>query len=214
MQANPTSVDKGDAATLSWTSTDATQLTIAPDVGAVPTARLHQTSLQPLPPPIPLPPAVPAARLLPASRITVATASASSQRNQLALPLTIFARLVSTRRLLRLQQGRYSRRCSRRLSAETAEYPPQLSRSPGAYCRRPLRRRGSTGYTRPRRPPRQRRQELPRLLGHLRRPHDTASFGKERLFCTQSTRIATSRIAAVTSFGSPSNWPPVSEPRG
>ncbi len=35
IQANPTSINKGDSATLSWTSTDATQLTIAPDVGAV-----------------------------------------------------------------------------------------------------------------------------------------------------------------------------------
>lgn len=35
LQANPTSVNKGDSTTLSWTSTDATQLTIAPEVGAV-----------------------------------------------------------------------------------------------------------------------------------------------------------------------------------
>ena len=35
LQANPTSVNKGDATTLSWSSTNATQLTIAPDVGAV-----------------------------------------------------------------------------------------------------------------------------------------------------------------------------------
>ena len=35
LQANPTSVNKGDSTTLTWTSTDATQLTIAPDVGAV-----------------------------------------------------------------------------------------------------------------------------------------------------------------------------------
>jgi peptidoglycan-associated lipoprotein len=35
LSASPTSVEKGDASTLSWTSTDATQLTIAPDVGTV-----------------------------------------------------------------------------------------------------------------------------------------------------------------------------------
>jgi peptidoglycan-associated lipoprotein len=35
VQANPTSINKGDSSTLSWTSTDATQLTISPDVGAV-----------------------------------------------------------------------------------------------------------------------------------------------------------------------------------
>ncbi|HJZ65979.1 MAG TPA: peptidoglycan-associated lipoprotein Pal [Candidatus Acidoferrum sp.] len=35
LQANPTSVNKGEATTLSWSSTNATQLTIAPDVGAV-----------------------------------------------------------------------------------------------------------------------------------------------------------------------------------
>jgi peptidoglycan-associated lipoprotein len=35
LSANPTSVEKGDSSTLSWTSTDATQLTIAPDVGTV-----------------------------------------------------------------------------------------------------------------------------------------------------------------------------------
>jgi peptidoglycan-associated lipoprotein len=35
LQASPTSVDKGGSATLSWNSTDATQLTIDPGVGAV-----------------------------------------------------------------------------------------------------------------------------------------------------------------------------------
>lgn len=35
LSANPTSINKGQSSTLSWTSTDATQLTIAPDVGAV-----------------------------------------------------------------------------------------------------------------------------------------------------------------------------------
>jgi peptidoglycan-associated lipoprotein len=35
LQANPTSINTGDSTTLSWTSTDATQLTIAPGVGAV-----------------------------------------------------------------------------------------------------------------------------------------------------------------------------------
>jgi peptidoglycan-associated lipoprotein len=35
LQASPSAVEKGDPSTLSWTSTDATQLTIAPDVGTV-----------------------------------------------------------------------------------------------------------------------------------------------------------------------------------
>jgi peptidoglycan-associated lipoprotein len=35
LQASPTSIEPGDSSTLSWTSTDATQLTIAPDVGSV-----------------------------------------------------------------------------------------------------------------------------------------------------------------------------------
>ena len=35
LQANPTSLNKGDATTLSWSSTNATQLAIAPDVGPV-----------------------------------------------------------------------------------------------------------------------------------------------------------------------------------
>lgn len=35
LQANPTSINRGDSSTLSWTSTDATQLTVSPDVGAV-----------------------------------------------------------------------------------------------------------------------------------------------------------------------------------
>src|ERR1700730_18039439 len=35
IQASPSALEKGDPATLSWTSTDATQLTIAPDVGTV-----------------------------------------------------------------------------------------------------------------------------------------------------------------------------------
>jgi peptidoglycan-associated lipoprotein len=35
LQASPTSLNKGEASTLSWNSTDATQLSIAPEVGAV-----------------------------------------------------------------------------------------------------------------------------------------------------------------------------------
>jgi peptidoglycan-associated lipoprotein len=35
LQASPSSIDKGGAATLTWSSTDATQLTISPEVGAV-----------------------------------------------------------------------------------------------------------------------------------------------------------------------------------
>src|SRR5262245_29426743 len=35
LQANPTTINKGDATTLSWSSTNATQLAIAPEVGAV-----------------------------------------------------------------------------------------------------------------------------------------------------------------------------------
>jgi peptidoglycan-associated lipoprotein len=35
LQANPTSINKGDSSTLSWTSTDATSLTISPEVGTV-----------------------------------------------------------------------------------------------------------------------------------------------------------------------------------
>src|SRR5262249_38774459 len=35
LQAAPTSIEKGESSTLSWTSTDSTQLTIAPDVGSV-----------------------------------------------------------------------------------------------------------------------------------------------------------------------------------
>ena len=35
LQANPTTINKGDASTLSWSSTNATQVTISPEVGAV-----------------------------------------------------------------------------------------------------------------------------------------------------------------------------------
>ncbi len=35
LQASPTTINKGESSTLSWNSTDATQLTIAPEVGAV-----------------------------------------------------------------------------------------------------------------------------------------------------------------------------------
>src|SRR5258708_28116668 len=34
LQASPASINKGESATLSWNSTDATQLTVAPEVGA------------------------------------------------------------------------------------------------------------------------------------------------------------------------------------
>ncbi|HEY6946408.1 MAG TPA: hypothetical protein VI431_14815, partial [Candidatus Acidoferrum sp.] len=35
LQASPTSINKGESSTLTWNSTDATQLSIAPEVGAV-----------------------------------------------------------------------------------------------------------------------------------------------------------------------------------
>src|SRR5713226_1559555 len=35
LQASPSSINKGESSTLSWNSTDATQLSIAPEVGAV-----------------------------------------------------------------------------------------------------------------------------------------------------------------------------------
>jgi peptidoglycan-associated lipoprotein len=35
LQASPSTINKGDSATLSWNSTDATQLSITPDVGSV-----------------------------------------------------------------------------------------------------------------------------------------------------------------------------------
>jgi len=35
LQANPTSINKGDTSTLTWSSTNATQLTISPEVGTV-----------------------------------------------------------------------------------------------------------------------------------------------------------------------------------
>src|SRR3981081_3736406 len=35
LQASPTTVNKGESSTLSWNSTDATELSIAPEVGAV-----------------------------------------------------------------------------------------------------------------------------------------------------------------------------------
>jgi peptidoglycan-associated lipoprotein len=35
LQASPSALEKGDSSTLTWTSTDATQLTVAPDVGSV-----------------------------------------------------------------------------------------------------------------------------------------------------------------------------------
>src|SRR4030088_2475382 len=35
LQASPASINKGESATLSWNSTDATQLTVEPEVGAV-----------------------------------------------------------------------------------------------------------------------------------------------------------------------------------
>ncbi|HXN94514.1 MAG TPA: hypothetical protein VN879_08420, partial [Candidatus Acidoferrales bacterium] len=35
LQASPSSINKGESAALSWNSTDATELSIAPEVGAV-----------------------------------------------------------------------------------------------------------------------------------------------------------------------------------
>ena len=49
LQASPASINKGDSSTLSWNSTDATQLTIAPEVGAAPTTTTTFILWTPLP---------------------------------------------------------------------------------------------------------------------------------------------------------------------
>src|SRR5260370_7586743 len=60
LQASPASINKGESATLSWNSTDATQLSIAPEVGAV-TAQASPKVPPPTSPPYTIPPPLPPA---------------------------------------------------------------------------------------------------------------------------------------------------------
>src|SRR2546430_9534592 len=46
LQASPSSINKGESATLSWNSTDATELTIAPEVGDRKSTRLNSSHSQ------------------------------------------------------------------------------------------------------------------------------------------------------------------------
>ena len=109
LQASPSTINKGDSATLSWNSTDATQLSIAPDVGSV-TAQ-GSTKVTPSDSTTYTITATgPGGNASASASVTVAappppppTAAGRSQR---PLPQG------SARRLFRLQQGRHSRRRS------------------------------------------------------------------------------------------------------
>src|SRR5256885_5440765 len=45
LSADPSSINKGESSTLSWTSTNATQLTVAPEVGDRKSTRLNSSHL-------------------------------------------------------------------------------------------------------------------------------------------------------------------------
>src|SRR5216684_1043530 len=114
LQASPSSVNKGESATLSWNSTDATQLTIAPEVGAV-TAQ-GTTKVTPSD--------------STSYTITATAPAATGALGRRTLPGR------SPRCLFRLRQGRPSSRCSRR-ALQDRGFPEKLSALQGNH-RRPL----------------------------------------------------------------------------
>ncbi len=165
LQASPSTVEKGDPATLSWTSTDATQVTIAPDVGTVnaegqkavtPAASTTYTITA----------SGPGGSATASARITVATAAPPSAEPTQA---EIFTREV---RDVYYDFNKADIRADARTAlAQTAQY---LRSYPGervtieGHCDEAAPPVYAARY---RRAPCQRRKAIPRLPGYLRRPH-------------------------------------------
>jgi peptidoglycan-associated lipoprotein len=181
LQASPTAVEKGDAATLSWTSTDATQLTIAPDVGTVPAE--GQKSVTPsASTTYTITVSGPGGSATASARITVATASAPTAE---PTQEELFHRLVKD---AYFDFNKADIRADARTAlAETAQYlrnyPTERVTIEG-HCDE----RGSTEYNLAlgdRRASAAKQYLV--SLGISADRINTVSFGKEKPFCMQST---------------------------
>jgi peptidoglycan-associated lipoprotein len=181
LQASPTAVEKGDAATLSWTSTDATQLTIAPDVGTVPAE--GQKSVAPsASTTYTITASGPGGSATASARITVATAAAPTTE---PTQEEIFHRLVKDAYFDFNKAD--VRPDARTALAETAQYlrnyPTERVTIEG-HCDE----RGSTEYNLALGD--RRASAVKQYLVSLGISADrinTVSFGKEKPFCMQST---------------------------
>src|ERR1700733_1899822 len=181
LQASPTAVEKGDAATLSWTSTDATQLTIAPDIGTVPAE--GQKSVTPAASTTyTITASGPGGSATASARITVATASAPTAE---PTQEELFHRLVKD---AYFDFNKADIRSDARTAlAETAQYlrnyPTERVTVEG-HCDE----RGSTEYNLALGD--RRASAVKQYLVSLGISADrinTVSFGKEKPFCMQST---------------------------
>jgi peptidoglycan-associated lipoprotein len=181
LQASPTAVEKGDAATLSWTSTDATQLTMAPDVGTVPAE--GQKSVTPsASTTYTITASGPGGSATASARITVATASAPTAE---PTQEELFHRLVKD---AYFDFNKADIRADARTAlAETAQYlrnyPTERVTIEG-HCDE----RGSTEYNLAlgdRRASAAKQYLV--SLGISADRINTVSFGKEKPFCMQST---------------------------
>jgi peptidoglycan-associated lipoprotein len=181
LQASPTAVEKGDAATLTWTSTDATQLTIAPDVGTVPAE--GQKSVSPsASTTYTITASGPGGSATASARITVATASAPTTE---PTQDEIFHKLVKDAYFDFNKAD--IRPDARTALAETAQYlrnyPTERVTIEG-HCDE----RGSTEYNLAlgdRRASAAKQYLV--SLGISADRINTVSFGKEKPFCMQST---------------------------
>ena len=181
LQASPTAVEKGDAATLSWTSTDATQLTIAPDVGTV-TAQGQKSVTPSASTTYTITASGPGGSATASARITVATAAPQSDEPTQDM---IFTREV--------RDAYYDfnkadiRADARTALAQTAQYLrsyPNERVTIEGHCDE----RGSTEYNLAlgdRRASAAKQYLV--SLGISADRINTVSFGKEKPFCMQST---------------------------
>lgn len=181
LQASPTAVEKGDAATLSWTSTDATQLTIAPDVGTV-TAEGQKSVTPSASTTYTITASGPGGSATASARVTVATAAApTSEPTQEEL----FHRLVKDA-FFDFNKADI-RGDARTALGETAQYLrnyPSERVTVEGHCDE----RGSTEYNLALGD--RRASAVKQYLVSLGISADrinTVSFGKEKPFCMQST---------------------------
>jgi peptidoglycan-associated lipoprotein len=181
LSASPATVEAGDPSTLSWTSTDATQLTIAPDVGTV-TAQGSTKVTPPSSTTYTITASGPGGSATANARVTVATASAPTEEPGMD---TLFPREVRDAYFdFNKADIRSDARDALAKTGEFLRKYPQVRVTIEGHCDE----RGSTEYNLAlgdRRASAAKQYLV--SLGISADRINTVSFGKEKPFCMQST---------------------------
>jgi peptidoglycan-associated lipoprotein len=181
IQASPSALEKGDSSTLSWTSTDATQLTIAPDIGTV-TAQGSTKVTPAASTTYTITASGPGGSANASARITVATAAAETAEPTMdeLFPRSVFDAYFDFNKA----DIRSDARDALGKTADFLRNYPQVRATIEGHCDE----RGSTEYNLALGD--RRASAVKQYLVSLGISADrlnTVSFGKEKPFCMQST---------------------------